>query len=132
MGTEGSVRRTVLSHCAKCKLSLDHEVISVVGATITKVKCNACGSLHKFRDPSEVKKTKLTRRKAANLPPGVLWHAYMSHARGKELLYNITGRYRVGDILVHDKFGKGVVRKLSLNKCHVVFQDKERLMATSN
>jgi hypothetical protein len=56
----------------------------------------------------------------------------MSKARGKELVYNMTGRYRVGDIVVHDKFGKGVVRKLSMNKCHVVFQDKERLMASAN
>ncbi len=132
MGAEGSTGKTVLSHCTKCRLSLNHEVLSMVGTTITKVKCKVCGSMHKFRDPSTVKKTRITRRKVANMPPAVLWQAYMAQARGKELLYNMTGRYRVGDILVHDKFGKGVVRKLSMNKCLVIFQDKERLMASSN
>ncbi len=123
---------SVVSHCSKCKLGLAHEVLSMVGSTVMKVKCKACGSTHKFRDPTSVKKPRVTRRKVANMPPTVLWHAYMAQARGKELLYNITGHYRVGDILVHDKFGKGVVRKLSMNKCHVIFQDKERLMASSN
>ncbi len=132
MGGDKASRKSVVSYCTKCKLGLDHEVLSLVGATITKVKCKACGSMHKFRDPATVKKPRLTRRKAANLPPAVLWQAYMAHARGKELLYNMTGRYRVGDIMVHDKFGKGVVRKLAMNKCLVIFQDKERLMASSN
>ncbi len=104
----------------------------MVGPTVTKVKCKTCGGLHKFRDPATVKKTKITKRKAAHMPPAALWQAYMAQARGKELLYNMTGRYRVGDIMVHDKFGKGVVRKLAMNKCLVIFQDKERLMASSN
>jgi hypothetical protein len=127
-----STGKSVKSHCTKCKLSMDHFVVSMAGPEIVKVKCKACGSTHKFRDPNTVKKVRTTRRKVANMSPDVLWHAYMAQARGKELLYNMTGRYRVGDILVHDKFGKGVVRKLSLNKCHVIFQDKERLMASSN
>jgi hypothetical protein len=62
----------------------------------------------------------------------VIWNTYITRARGRELVYNMTGRYRVGDVVVHDKFGKGVVRKLSMNKCHVIFQDKERLMASAN
>ncbi len=132
MGAEGSSGKSVLSYCTKCKIGLDHEVVSVVGSTVTKVKCRACGSMHKFRDPATVKRPRMTRRKLANMPPAVLWQAYMAQARGKELLYNMTGRYRVGDIMVHDKFGKGVVRKLSMNKCLVIFQDKERLMASSN
>lgn len=127
-----STGKSALSHCTKCKLNLDHLVISMVGSTVTKVKCKACGSVHKFRDPASVKKPRMTKRKVANMPPATLWQAYMAQARGKELLYNMTGRYRVGDIMVHDKFGKGVVRKLAMNKCHVIFQDKERLMASSN
>ena len=41
-------------------------------------------------------------------------------------------KYRVGDIVNHDTFGKGVVQKLYTNKCDVLFQDKERLMASAN
>ena len=132
MGGDVSTGKSILSHCTKCKLNLDHFVVTTTGTAVTKVKCKACGSMHKFRDPASVKKPRATRKKTANMPPSVLWQAYMAQARGKELLYTIAARYRVGDIMVHDKFGKGVVRKLAMNKCHVIFEDKERLMASSN
>jgi len=44
----------------------------------------------------------------------------------------MTAPYRIGDILLHAHFGKGVVLKLSPGKCTVWFQDKERLMASAN
>jgi hypothetical protein len=123
---------TIVSYCSKCRKGLEHVIVAKEGAEVTKVKCGICGCSHKHRDPATVK-PRAPRKKA---PPtiGVLWSAYMTQAqaRGRELTYNITGRYRVGDILVHDKFGKGVVRKLATNRCHVVFQDKERLMASAN
>ena len=123
---------TVVSYCTKCRKGHDHAVLAREGAVIAKVKCMICGSSHKHRDPATVK-PRASRKKS---PPtiGVIWNAYMAQAqtRGREYVYNMTGRYRVGDIVVHDKFGKGVVRKLSMNKCHVVFQDKERLMASAN
>ena len=44
----------------------------------------------------------------------------------------MTGKYRVGDIIIHDIFGKGVVQKLYANKCDMLFKDKERLMCSAN
>lgn len=123
---------SVVSQCTKCKLSLDHTIVAMDGAAIAKVKCRTCGSTHKFRDPAAVKKPRTSRKKAVEPTAALLWQACMAQARGKEMAYAITGRYRVGDILIHDKFGKGVVRKLSMNKCHVIFEDKERLMASAN
>jgi hypothetical protein len=120
----------IVSYCSKCKLSLDHLISTVDGAAIGKVRCRSCGGVHKYRDPATVKPTR--PRKTTVVPMALLWQAYMAKARGKELIYTVASRYRVGDIVIHDKFGKGVVRKLSLNKCHVVFEDKERLMASAN
>ena len=123
---------TIVSYCTKCRKGLDHAIMAREAGAVSKVRCSICGSTHKHRDPASVKPR--TSRKKAPPTIGVLWNAYMTQAqaRGRELGYNMTGRYRVGDIVVHDKFGKGVVRKLSMNKCHVVFQDKERLMASAN
>ncbi len=44
----------------------------------------------------------------------------------------MAARYEVGDVVIHDKFGKGVVTKTYQNKCDMLFQDKERLMASAN
>ena len=123
----------VVSHCTKCKGPRDHTIVAMEKEVIAKVKCRTCNGTHKFRNPAEVKKPRTSRKKAsAQDTVAVLWQTCISQSKGKELMYNMTGRYRVGDILLHDKFGKGVVRKLALNKCHVLFEDKERLMASAN
>jgi hypothetical protein len=123
----------IVSHCTKCKASCDHTIVAMEGETIAKVKCRTCSSVHKFRNPLAVKKARTTRKKAGPQDTvAVLWQTCISQSKGKELIYNMAVRYRVGDILLHDKFGKGVVRKLAMNKCHVLFEDKERLMASAN
>ncbi|MDA8098477.1 MAG: hypothetical protein M0042_02475 [Nitrospiraceae bacterium] len=120
----------IVSYCTKCKQSMDHAVVTMEGAAIGKVRCRTCGGNHKYSDPSKARTTR-TRKKGV-VPAAVLWQACLAQARGKEHLYTVSGRYRVGDIVLHDKFGKGVVRKLSPNRCTVLFEDKERLMASAN
>jgi len=126
-----SAGESIVSYCTKCKTGLDHIIIVREGDAATKVKCRTCGGVHKYRDPSTVRKPRASRKRGAQ-PMSLIWNTYITRARGRELVYNMTGRYRVGDVVVHDKFGKGVVRKLAMNKCHVIFQDKERLMASAN
>jgi len=56
----------------------------------------------------------------------------MAAASGEEHVYTMVATYRIGDIVLHEQFGKGVVLKLATNKCYVLFKDKERLMASAN
>jgi hypothetical protein len=60
------------------------------------------------------------------------WEASLVAAQGPEHVYSVAATYRIGDILLHEQFGKGVVLKLSTRKCTVLFKDKERLMASAN
>ncbi len=129
----------IASVCTKCNMVLDHIVVAMDGETIVKVKCRTCGSAHRYRKPGSeigaVKKTRTSRRKEPSRPtPEALWAACLAEAeaRGRERTYDIGGRYRVGDIVNHQVFGKGVVRKIYLHKCDVLFRDKERLMASAN
>lgn len=123
------------SYCTKCRLNLDHAIVALVGGAIAKVKCKTCGSTHKFRDPADPLKTRLPRAKtdnAARTPAANPWGAALAEAKGKERAYAMDAKYRIGDIVVHDRFGKGIVQKLYANKCDVLFQDRERLMASGN
>jgi hypothetical protein len=76
----------------------------------------------------------VARAKKGGVPPSVepLWQAKIAAATGKERRYARTAAYRIDDILLHEQFGKGVVVKLATKKCYVLFQDKERLMASAN
>lgn len=121
------------SYCMKCKLSQNHTIVSMDGDAITQVECLVCHGKHKFRTAPPVKRTSAGKRaSAAQKAPVVIWEEALKAAKGKELPYSMAAKFRVGDIVVHDRFGKGVVLRLHQNKCDVLFQDKERLMASAN
>jgi hypothetical protein len=128
-----SAGENIAAYCTKCKLVLDHAIVALEGETIAKVKCKTCGSAHKYRSSQDAKKTRATAKKEeSGKTAEVLWESCLAEARGKERIYDMGGKYRVGDIVDHRVFGKGVVRKIYLNKCDVLFKDRERLMAMAN
>jgi len=128
-----AVGESVVSYCMKCKLSLEHIIIVMDGEDIAKVKCKTCLSLHKFRDPENLKKSRTVKKKEDTAKTAeMLWEMCVAEAQGKEHTYDMIGKYRVGDIVFHTAFGKGIVRKVYYNKCDVLFKDKERLMASAN
>lgn len=123
----------IASYCTKCKLGLDHAIVAMDGETIVKVKCKTCGGTHKYRNPADPPKVRSSKAKKGDAnQAGTLWEAGIAGAKGREHVYTMTAKYRIGDIVNHDRFGKGVVQKLYSNKCDVLFQDKERLMASAN
>jgi hypothetical protein len=106
------------------------------GERVATVTCSTCGSTSTFTPPAATSKARSSRakKKAASVQPSVapLWNAKIGAATGKEYHYTTTAAYSIGDILLHEQFGKGVVLKLLTKKCYVLFQDKERLMASAN
>ncbi len=125
----------IASWCTKCKLHIDHTIVAMTGETVAKVKCRTCGSTHKFRnpaDPPKVRKQRTTPKESGSAASGARWETALAESRGKSQPYTMNGKYRVGDCIDHERFGKGVVVKLYANKCDVLFQDRERLMASGN
>jgi uncharacterized Zn finger protein len=123
------------SYCTRCKLNRDHTIIAMDGADIIKVRCKNCGSTHKFKNPSDAPKVRLPRRKkldSADATAEIIWEAGMAAAKGEEHVYSMAVKYHVGDIVIHHTFGKGIVLKLYVNKCEMLFKDRERLMASAN
>ena len=123
------------SYCGKCKLSLDHTIMTMDGEAVAKVRCKTCGSMHKFKSPLDAQKARKPRAKKGAgeaATTEIVWEAGLAAAKGKERDYSMASRYRIGDIVNHQTFGKGVVVKLYPNKCDMLFKDRERLMASTN
>jgi hypothetical protein len=123
------------SYCGKCKLNLDHTIMAMNGEVVSKVRCKSCGSSHKFRSPldaQKVRKPRLKRGVGEAATTEIIWEAGLAEAKGKECDYSMTSKYRIGDIVNHQTFGKGIVMKLYANKCDMLFKDKERLMVSTN
>jgi hypothetical protein len=130
-----AVGENISAYCAKCRSSSDHiiTVMAADGEDVEKVKCRSCGSAHKYRTSADAKSSRVVKKKATAVETAeILWESCLSQARGKERSYDMLGKYRVGDVVLHTTFGKGVVRKTYYNKCDVLFKDKERLMASAN
>ena len=89
---------------------------------------NATGN----HDAPKTRASRVHKRSSVPPPVGIRWEARLAAATGPERVYSMAATYRIGDILLHEQFGKGVVLKLSTQKCTVLFQDKERLMASAN
>lgn len=106
----------------------------MAGQEIAKVKCRTCGSTHKYRDPEAgpPKGRKTAGKTAEGAGSAGQWEAAIAGASGKTQPYRMDATYHVGDVVEHERFGRGVVRKLYVNKCDVLFQDRERLMASGN
>jgi NMD protein affecting ribosome stability and mRNA decay len=127
--------KNIEAYCTKCRLNLDHTIMAMIGETIAKVRCKTCGGAHKFKNPAEAPKARKPRVKkgvTAEATAAILWEAGLSEAKGKERDYSMAMKYRVGDVVNHSTFGKGIVMKLYTNKCDMLFKDKERLMASAN
>lgn len=123
----------IQSYCGKCTTARDHTIMTMEGDTVIKVRCQNCGSMHKFSDPlvvHKVRKPSVKKDDAATAE--AVWAAGLAEAKGKERDYSMASKYRIGDIVNHLTFGKGIVKKLYSNKCDMLFKDRERLMASTN
>ncbi len=132
---KNSAGQNIQSYCGKCRLNLDHTIMAMDGEVVSKVRCKSCGGSHKFRDPQVIQKVRKSRAKKGigeAATAELVWAAGLAEAKGKERDYSMVSKYRIGEIVNHQTFGKGIVMKLYANKCDMLFKDRERLMASTN
>lgn len=124
-----TVGKDVLSYCTKCKLNLGHIIVAMKDVKhIAKVKCNTCGTLQAYKDPSISSKQNKTRTKKTLMNPSKiisvseLWMEKMSSTKKKSTPYAMDANFVKGDIIDHSKFGPGIVEKVVDDKIEVIFR----------
>jgi hypothetical protein len=135
MQEDNSAGKSIESYCGKCRLNRDHTIMSMDAEVIGRVRCKTCGSMHKYRgvvDAQKVRKPRAKTNAGETATAEFLWEAGLAEAKGKERDYDMAAKYRIGDVVNHNTFGKGIVMKLYSNKCEMLFRDRERLMASTN
>ncbi len=120
---------------------MNHTVVAMVGELIVRVECNTCHGVHNYH-PIKVAKVpavaKTTTRKSATprVPKATAadieaaqWLALQQKMNpDRAIPYDMSGTYRVNNLLSHPTFGLGVVQLVQTNKVDVLFQDgKKRL-----
>jgi hypothetical protein len=134
------------SWCTKCRLVLNHRIVSMKLGKAYQVECLTCRATHLWRAnaPGEKPGASGTERVARSTAPGprsTRVTPAMRHEQSWEKAiagrgvhefksYNVGGSFQEGDLLRHKKFGDGVVtRVIDAHKVEVLFRDEAKTLA---
>jgi hypothetical protein len=137
------------SWCTKCRLVLNHRIVSMKNGKAYQVECLTCRSTHLWRPNAPGEKPASTSsgggerapRTASGAPRSTRVTAAVRHEQTWEKAiagrgvnefkaYNVGASFQEGDLLRHKKFGDGVVtRVIDAHKVEVLFRDEARTLA---
>ena len=131
----------VKAWCNKCGEGTNHTVIMKQDGLIRKVQCWDCKGRHNYKplpasmSPSSdgptviqrLRKTRALSRDVSGPPPKSLWEKKILKATKEERPYTPEENYEVGDLVLHHKFGTGIVEKvIGFRKLVVLFKEGQK------
>jgi hypothetical protein len=143
------------SWCTRCRLILNHRIVSMKSSRPYQVECLTCRAQHLWRpnppgerserpgersaragdqtgngDRSRSSATRSTRPHAALRHEQRWEQAIAGHAVLEFKPYEVAATFQEGELLRHKKFGDGVVtRVIDAHKVEVLFRDEARTLA---
>ena len=141
------------AYCTKCKMDLAHTIVAMVGGEPVQVKCNTCGGFHKYRPTAAARaaakaaktpakrassRSRAATKAAATRAERALersraelaarWEAAMeARDKGSSRPYDVHETYAEDEVILHPKFGLGLVLEVTQPKrAQVLFRDAER------
>jgi hypothetical protein len=139
------------SWCTRCRLVLNHRIVSMKNAKAHQVECLTCRTTHLWRPNAPGEKpaasstggertrasgsaasgTARTPRVTAAVRHEQTWEKALNGRAVNDFKpYNVTANFHEGDLVRHKKFGDGVVtRVIDLHKVEILFRDEARTLA---
>jgi hypothetical protein len=144
------------SWCTRCRLVLNHRIVSMKSGKAHQVECLTCRTTHLWRPAAPVERaapsasgddgsaapTRADRpratRSASKAPRAsqAMRHEqqWETAIAGRGVLefkpYNVAASFREGDLVRHKKFGDGIVtRVIDAHKVEVLFRDEAKTLA---
>jgi hypothetical protein len=128
--------------CTRCKMTLAHTILAMVGTSIARVQCNTCSGQHAFRSPPGTSSSRArsssssgasAATKAASRESLVKTvSSFEEQLRGKDLSrakkYSPRETFAVDEVMDHPTFGLGIVRAVRHDKVEVAFKSQERTL----
>ncbi len=112
--------------CTRCKLTLAHTILAMVGSKIARVRCNTCGGDHAFRSsPSGERSSGGTRAAPREREAKVVigFEAQLaSKDVGQAKDYSPKTAFALDEVVRHPSFGLGIVTAVRGDKVDVAFR----------
>ncbi|MFL5350065.1 MAG: hypothetical protein ACJ8AT_35255 [Hyalangium sp.] len=126
--------------CTRCKLTLAHTILAMVGTKIVRVRCNTCGGDHVYRSapgitdrPTASSRGTSSRASTARADkPEKVVISFEDQLAGKDLAnapkYSPKDTYQVDQVLQHPTFGLGLVTAVRGDKVDITFKSESKTL----
>lgn len=144
MATQHKVGGEVDALCTRCRLTLAHTILAMVGTKIARVRCNTCNGDHAYRAaPGTTDKPSASSRSASSSSSPRAPRASRSSEEkviisfeeqlaGKDIAnaarYNFRETYKVDQVIDHPTFGLGLVTAVRGDKVDVAFKSEAKTL----
>ncbi|RQW87994.1 MAG: hypothetical protein EHM79_06635 [Geobacter sp.] len=140
--TKLSAGNIIEASCTRCRATLNHTIVAMVGEKVVRVECNTCHGVHNYRGPVE-KKEKTSSQAAPKKPsvprqpkkdPGISemeeWEALKpTFDLTQATPYDMDRKYRANELINHSTFGLGIVKtNIPPKKMEVLFELGKKLL----
>lgn len=129
--------------CTRCKLTLAHTILAMVGTKIARVRCNTCMGEHAYRSApgstdrpsaSSSRSTSSTRAASASRAekPEKVVISFEEQLAGKDIAnapkYSPKDTYQVDQVIQHPTFGLGLVTAVRVDKVDIAFKSETKTL----
>lgn len=131
--------------CTRCRMTLNHRVIAVVGKVIQRAQCLTCGGDHKYYPPrgwndtdSEKQSKKGSGTEKARKPAVKSagraeseWATFMKEMNPETIArpYKVSDSFVSGEYIEHPVFGTGrVIDIVGAEKIQVIFKEGRKVL----
>jgi hypothetical protein len=145
MATIHKVGGEVDAFCTRCRLTLAHTILAMVGTKIVRVRCNTCGGDHAFRSaPGTTDKPSPSSRASGGASSSRAPRAsrptaeekviisFEEQLAGKDLAnaprYSPKDTYKVDQVIQHPTFGLGLVTAVRGEKVDITFKSETKTL----
>lgn len=117
--------------CTRCKMTLAHTILAMMGAKIARVKCNTCGGDHAFRSaPGSTSTTARKPRAGGAATKAIIGWQQRVDEKGisNAKKYSVRQSFALDDLIEHPTFGLGLVSAVRADKIDVAFKGEQKTL----
>jgi hypothetical protein len=113
--------------CTKCKMTLAHTILAMLGTKVARVRCNTCGGDHAYRSAPGT--TKRSSPSASRSPKKVVISFEQQLAAkdvSKAKSYSPKVTFVMDEVVNHPTFGLGIVTGVRGDKVDIAFKGDQK------
>jgi hypothetical protein len=107
--------------CTRCKMTLAHTILAMVGSKVARVRCNTCNGDHVYRNEPGARRSAPSKPREKKVVV-----SFEQRLDGKDVAnaptYSPKETYALDQVLQHSTFGVGIVTAVRTDKIDVAFK----------